>query len=178
MMAQWVNNMNVEALAKTREDVARGEFPEVKVFSEGGEWIFTDEGQFRGTIEFPGGTLTLVSDQPPPTGGRGKAPNPIQYCAFAVAACYATTLVTIASAEGIKINSLKVRANVEVNMKAVTEIEEGPVTKGVNLEVEISAEAPPEKLQQLKEAADQKCPAAYTIQNVVPFSSTLKIKPS
>lgn len=171
----WLNNINTTALENTRKAVEAGEFPEVREFVEEGEWIFTEEGQFRGTIQFPNGTLTLISDQPPPTGGRGNAPNPIQYCAFAVGACYATTLMTIAATRGISIRSLKVRTIIQVNMKAVTELEEGPVTKGVRIEVELSSDAPAEHLQELKEEADRKCPAAYTIQNQVPFSSELKI---
>ncbi len=171
-----INNVNLEALQKTREAIEKGEFPEEKEFIGEGEWLFDESGQFRGVLEFPEGTLTLVSDQPPPSGGGGRAPNPLQYCAFAVAACYATTFMTLAAMEGIKIDSLKVRAKVKVNMKAVMELEDAPVNKGVMLEVEVSSSAPESKLRELKAKADEKCPAAYTISHTVPFSSELILK--
>ena len=167
------NNMNLEAILQTREAITKGEFPEKKPFLVEGEWLLDGEGQFRATLEYPQGALTLVSDQPPPSGGEGRAPNPVQYCVFAMIACYATTFVTLATQRGVTIRKLRARGASEVNMKAVFDLEEGPIVEKVWIELEVESDAPRETLEELRKLANTKCPAAFTVQNAVPFESRL-----
>lgn len=138
-----------------------------------GEWLFTEEGQFKGTIEFPKGNITLITDQPPPSGGRGNAPNPVQYCVFAMISCYATTFMTIAAKKGIEIKKLKAKGASDANMKSIFEIEEGPIVEKVWIELEIESSADKEVLEEIRKLADKKCPAAFTVQNKVPFESKI-----
>jgi uncharacterized OsmC-like protein len=169
------NNLNLKAIEETKEKLIRGEFPEVKSFVVEGSWITepNEKGQFHAVLEFPAGTLPLTTDQPPPMGGKGHEPNAVQYCVFAMLACYATTFVTLATEKGITIKSLKVRGASEVNMKGVLGIEEGPIVKRVWIELEVESDASQEVLEELRRLADQKCPAAFTVQNPVPFQSKL-----
>jgi uncharacterized OsmC-like protein len=132
------------------------------------------ETQFRANLTFENGSITLFTDQPTPSGGKGNAPNPVQYCVFSMIACYATTFVTIATMKGVKIDSLKVRGYSKVNMKSVLEIEEGPVVEEVGITLEFISPAPMEVLEEIKKLADQKCPAAYTVSHAVPFRSEIK----
>ncbi|MEO0295338.1 MAG: OsmC family protein [candidate division WOR-3 bacterium] len=171
-----MNNINLDSLNKTREQILRGEFPDKKSFEVQGEWIFSFEGQFKSEIEFPNGKLNLITDQPPPSGGRGNAPNPVQYCVFAMISCYATTFMTIAASKGVEIKKLKARGASIVNMKSVFEIEEGPVVEKVWIELEVESEADAKILQEIKNEADKKCPAAYVVQNKVPFESHVSSK--
>ncbi len=172
-MAVPTNNINLEAIQKTRDALLKGEFPEKREFIAEGEWIFSEDGQFQGKLEYPSGALTVITDQPPPMGGHGKAPNPVQYCVFAMAACYATTFMTLATQQGITVRKLRVQAKVVANMRAILEVEEGPVNLGVELTVEVDSDAPQETLEALRAAADEKCPAAYTVRHPVPFVSRL-----
>lgn len=171
-----MNNVNLQAIQNTQEQIKKGEFPAERDFIVEGEWI-TDQNadaQFRANVEFPQGSVTLRSDQPPPAGGQGRHPNPIQYCAFGVVSCYATTFVTLATMKGIRIESLRVRGGIRVNMKSVMEVEPGPPNLGVWVELEVKSDATPQQLEELRKETDEKCPAAFTIRNSVPFTSTIK----
>lgn len=166
------NKINLRALEKTRNKITQGEFPEKKDFLVEGQWlVINGPGQFQATLEYPQGKVDLVTDQPPPSGGEGTAPNPVQYCVFAMLACYATTFMTLAAQKGVAIHRLKVRGASRVNMKAVFEIEEGPIVEKVWVALDIVSDAPPEVLEEIRALADQKCPAAFTVQNAVPFES-------
>ena len=168
------NNMNLDAIRETQEKIKKGEFPEKKPFLVEGEWLLEgEEGQFRGTLEFPAGSLTLVSDQPPPSGGQGRAPNPVQYCVFAMISCYATTFVTIATQKGVEIKKLKIRGASEANMKAIFDVEEGPIIERVWVELEIESDAPREVLEEIRQLANEKCPAAFTVSHAIPFESKI-----
>ena len=169
------NNMNIDAIRETREKLEKGEIPQIKAFVVEGDWITSNEemGQFRASLEFPAGTLSLTADQPPPMGGRGYEPNAVQYCVFAMLACYATTFVTLATERGITIKSLKAKGASEVNLKRVLGIEDGPIVERVWIELKVDADASKEELEEIRKLADQKCPAAYTVQNPVPFQSKL-----
>ncbi len=171
-----VNNLDLEALAKTREAVEKGEAPAEKVFAAEGEWLFSDEGLFKGKIEYPGGVVEIISDQPPQSGGYGKYPNPVQYCVFSMIACYATTFMTLAATKGVSIKKFKIKGGSVANMKAIMEIEEGPIVKEVFVDVEVESDADEEVIKGLLEEANKKCPAAYTVQNAVPFKANLTYK--
>ena len=103
-----MNNVNLEKILETREKIVKGELPAYRLFEAEGEWRF-GETQFGANLTFENGSITLFTDQPTPSGGKGNAPNPVQYCVFSMIACYATTFVTIATMKGVKIDSLKVK---------------------------------------------------------------------
>jgi len=168
-----MNNINLENIQKTKEAIIKGEFPGSKSFVVEGEWIFSEEGQFKGTLEFPEGKITLITDQPPPSGGRGNAPNPVQYCVFAMIACYATTFMTIAASKGIEIKKLKAKGASEVNMKSVFEVEEGPIVEKVWIELEIESDTDRAIIEEIRKETDKKCPSAFTVQNKISFESKI-----
>ncbi len=172
-MSETRNGIRLDALNTTREKILRGEVPSEKPFEVEGRWRTEGPGMFEATLNFPGGSLTLVSDQPPPSGGEGTAPNPVQYCVFAMLACYATTFMTLAAQQGVDIRSLRVRGASVANMKAIFEVEEGPIIDRVWIELEVTSDASQEVLEALRQEADRKCPAAYTVQHAVPFTSRL-----
>ncbi len=168
-----MNNINLENIQKTKEEIIKGEFPEIKPFLVEGEWLFSEEGQFKATLEFPKGKITLITDQPPPSGGNGNAPNPVQYCVFAMISCYATTFMTISASKNIEIKKLKARGAAHVNMKSIFEIEEKNPVEKVWIELEIESSADKLILEEIKKETDRKCPAAFTVQNKIPFESKI-----
>jgi uncharacterized OsmC-like protein len=168
-----MNNVNIDKILETREKLLKGEIEEKRAFQVEGEWIFEGNVQFIGTIQFPNGLAELSTDQPIISGGHGNALNPVQYCVFAMISCYATTFMTIATQKGIKINKLKAKGMVLVNMKSVFEITNEPVVEKVSIELEVESSVSKEELLEVKKLADKKCPAAYVIQNVIPFESKI-----
>lgn len=169
------NNMNREALQNTRAQLQAGTFPTHRDFQVEGEWLLEEgaAGQFQATLTFPQGSITLVSDQPQPTGGRGRAPNPVQYCVFAMVACFLTTFVTLATERGVALRKLRARGGSRVNMKAVFGLEDAPVVEEVWVDLEVAADASREVLEDLLRAAEVHCPAAFTVTHQVPFRAQL-----
>lgn len=168
-----MNNINVEKIMETREKLENGEIPGDRVFEVEGKWNY-GETQFSAELKFENGSITLFTDQPIPSGGNGNAPNPVQYCVFAMVACYCTTFMTIATLKGIEIKSLKAKGYSKVNMRAVFEVEDAPVVEEVGVQLEIESDVPFEVLEEIREMANKKCPAAYTVSNPVPFKSEVK----
>ena len=81
-----------------------------------GVWEFTDgQPQFRAVLEFPKGSVEVRCELPSFAGGWGTSPDPIQYCLYGMAACYATTFAGAAAQEGVDLTALKVRAENEVD---------------------------------------------------------------
>jgi len=169
-----MNNINLEAINETYEKLKNGEIPSERLFEVEGQWEY-GEVQFSGELVFENGSITLKTDQPTPSGGKGNAPNPVQYCVFAMIACYCTTFMTIAAKMGIEIKSLKAKGYTKVNMKAVFDLVDSPVVEEVGITLEVESSAPLETLNEIKNLADKKCPAAYTVSNPVPFKSNIKL---
>ncbi len=170
-----LNNVNLEKMRESADALRRGEVPPEKDFTVEGEWSFGDH-QFRAVLEFERGRVEVFTDQPTPAGGKGNAPNPVQYCVFAMVACYSTTFMSIAAKRGVEITSLRVRGYSRVNMRAVFDLEEGPVVKEVGVHLEVESDAPVDVLEEIREEANRKCPAAFTVSNSVPFKSTLEVR--
>ncbi|MEO0143409.1 MAG: OsmC family protein [candidate division WOR-3 bacterium] len=170
-----MNNVNIESIKITREKILNNELPEKRSFIVEGEWIFDKKIQFMGKIEYPNGITELSTDQPPISGGYGNAPNPVQICAFGMISCYSTTFMTIASQMGIEIKKLKAIGYVDVNMKSVFDIEDSPVVEKITIELEIETNANKEIIEEIRKLANKKCPAAYVIQNQVPFETRIKL---
>ncbi|MEO0202971.1 MAG: OsmC family protein [candidate division WOR-3 bacterium] len=174
-MSQRLNNVNIKAIEETRKKILNNELPEKKTFIIEGEWVFDKEIQFSGKIEYPNGEMEILTDQVPLSGGYGNAPNPVQICGFGIISCYSTTFMTIASQMGIEIKELKARTYMEVNMKSVFDIEDSPIVEKIIIELEIKTEANKEIIEEIKRIANKKCPAAYVIQNRIPFEAKIKL---
>ncbi len=165
--------LNLLALQETREKLRQGELPARKSIEVSGVWLLEDARPLQATLTFPEGSLTLEAGPSPATGGTGTAPDPVQYCAFAMMACYAVTFVTLAHERGLKIRQIRARGATEVNLEAMLGLREGPVTERVRVELEVDSNAPTEILEELRDLANRRCPAAYTVGHAVPFEARI-----
>jgi len=168
-----MNNVNINAIEETKKKILNNELPSKREFIVEGEWIFDKNIQFMGIIEYPNGISELSTDQPQISGGHGNAPNPVQICAFGMISCYATTFMTIATSMNVKIDKLKAKGYILVNMKSVFDIENEPVVEKVRIELDIKSNESQEIIEKIRKLADEKCPAAYVIQNKIPFESKI-----
>ncbi len=161
-----MNNVNLKAIEETKKKLEKGEAPEYREFTVEGEWLLEGDYQFKAQIDYPKGSLTLYTDQPPPSGGKGNAPNPVQYCIFSAIACYATTFMSIASEMGVSIERFRIKGTTVVDMKSVMGMQDTPVVRKVVFELDVKADNM-DKVREIVEIANRKCPAAYTITNPV-----------
>src|SRR3989339_1964808 len=102
-----LNNVNLEKASAFAEEVKKDKSKALKVKRIEGNWNLEDEKvQFTATLEHPQGSTVIEADGPPFMGGSGIKPDPVQYCLFGLAACFAQTFASIAAEKGIKLNVL------------------------------------------------------------------------
>ena len=170
-----MHNVNVDALEQTAAQAESDPEAAVQQVSFDGEWQ-TKEGrpQFQTTIAIPNGEpVMLEADFPPPMGGTGSAPNPLAYCFWGGLACYAMTYAQEAARQGVELRALKARAEAEVDMSRALGVTDNAPVEQIDWYLEVDADASPEKLDELKQIADDHCPGVYCLRNPVGLTTHL-----
>jgi len=114
-----------------------------------------------------GDPVIFEADFPPPMGGTGSAPNPLAYCFWGGLACYAMTYAQEAARQGIELRAVRARTEAEVDQSRALGVTENPPVDQIDWHLEIDADAPREKLEELKQLADDHCPGVWCVQNPV-----------
>ena len=162
-----INNVNMEKAGAFVEEVKKDKSKALKVKMVEGNWNLEDgKVQFTSTLEHHRGSTVIEADAPPFMGGSGTKPDPVQYCLFGLAACFAQTFASIAAEKGIKLNKLKVAAENKVNLSRALGLSNEPIVEKVILEVNASAEKG-ENLSEIKKLAEQRCPGVYCLTNAI-----------
>lgn len=170
-----MHNVNTEALAQTIEQARHDPAGAKQEVALEGEWQ-TEEGtpQFRGTIGFPEGEAVFEADFPPQMGGSGAAPNPLGYCFWGGLACYAMTFAQEAARAGVEIRALRARAYAEVDQTRALGVSDTPPVERIEWSLEVDADAPRERLDELKRLADERCPGVWCVRNPVKLETVLR----
>ena len=138
-----------------------------------GEWDFTEgQPQFRSRLAFPKGEVEIRCELPPFAGGWGTSPDPIQYCLYGMAACYATTFASAAAQEGVALTRLKVRAENDIDLRKQIGLSHDPIVQRVKFTVEAEG-APRAVLERLKQHADERCPGVECVTRSIPLETVL-----
>ena len=162
-----LNNVNLEKASAFAEEVKKDKSKALKVKRIEGNWNLEDEKvQFTATLEHPQGSTVIEADGPPFMGGSGIKPDPVQYCLFGLAACFAQTFASIAAEKGIKLKQLKVAAENKVNLSRALGLSDEPIVEKVILEVKAFGEKK-EDLSEVKKLAEQRCPGVYCLTNAI-----------
>ena len=132
-----------------------------------GNWNLEDgKVQFVSTLEHANGSTIVEADAPPFMGGSGLKPDPVQYCLFGLAACFAQTFASIAAEDGIELKKLKVTAENKVNLSRALGLSNEPIVEGVKLIVEVS-NSDKDKLKEIGQLAKERCPGVYCLTNPI-----------
>lgn len=167
--AQVTGNVRVDRLRESMARAAGDPSTAVMQAELEGVWnLHEGEPQFRSLLNTPaGGPIELQADFPPPFGGWGRAPSPIQYCLFASTACYLSTFALVAALEGVVLRSLKVRCSARLNMQRFLAAGEAPVVESFRWTVVADADADDAILERLRVLAEERCPATWCLRNPV-----------
>lgn len=172
-MSNRALNINVQAARDFVEQVRKDSSAARKKKGVEGSWNFAErQPQFRATLEFPQGNVGIDCELPPFAGGWGTSPDPIQYCLFGMAACYATTFAGVAAQEGVSLTALKVRAENEMDLRKQVGLSRDPIIHRVKFTVE-AAGAPRDVLEGLKKMADERCPGVECVTRSIPLETVL-----
>lgn len=168
-----MRNVNAKAAAEFVAAVKKDPGAAKKHKAVEGSWNFAEgEPQFLSVLEFPKGKVEVRSELPAFGGGWGTSPDPIQYCLYGMAACYATTFASVAAQEGVSLTSLKVRAENDVDLRKQLGLGNDPIIQRVKFTVE-AAGAPRERLERLKRLADERCPGVECVTRSIPLETVL-----
>jgi len=165
-----MKNVNLQAVSKFLEDAKKDEGllrrkMQVKVV-----WNFDESlPQMFSELEFTKGKVKIECDGAPFAGGGGRAPNPIQFCLFGMASCFLGTFAAVAAEHNIKVDSIEVVAENEVNLRRPLGLSDDPVVERIKMTVHIRSDEPEERINLVKEIAIKRCPAVYCITNPIPL---------
>ena len=169
-----LNNINTGAAAKFMEEAKKDPQIARKTKQIEGEWVFEeDKPQFRATLAFKEGELVVDSDFAPFMGGKGLAPDPIQYCLYGMAACYAGTFVSIATMEGIALRGLKIAVENKVDLTRTLGLSSNPIVEGVEVTLTVASDVQRERLEQIEALARDRCPGVYCLTNPIQLTTRL-----
>lgn len=172
-----LNNFNMEAMAKFLEEAKDNPEAAKKRKRVEGEWVFEDgRPQFEAKLQFKEGEQVVQADFAPFMGGRGKRPDPIQYCLFGMASCYAGTFMAIASAEGIALEKLSISVENSVDLGKTLGLSENPIVEGVEVTFRIRSTAPKEEIEAIERLARERCPGVYCLTNPIKLETKVEIE--
>ncbi|MFH0848354.1 MAG: OsmC family protein [archaeon] len=140
-----------------------------------GEWIFKDgRPQFIAEIQYPKGRMSLACELPPFAGGWGGSLDPMQYCLYGLAACFASTLAATATSEKIALRALRVTAENRVDLHKQLGLSNDPIIQIVKLRVHLEADAPHATIERLVKLAEERCPGSECVTRSIPLSVELE----
>ncbi|MBI2653703.1 OsmC family protein [Candidatus Woesearchaeota archaeon] len=162
-----INNVDMEKASAFVEEVKKDKSKALKVKRVEGSWNLEDgKVQFTAILEHSQGSTIVEADGPPFMGGSGIKPDPVQYCLFGLAACFAQTFASIAAEKGIKLKELKVAVENKVNLSKSLGLSDEPIVENVKLQVNASSEDE-ENLDEVKKLAEERCPGVYCLTNPI-----------
>jgi len=163
-----INNVNIEKVNAFVEEVKEDKTKALKTKKIEGKWNFEPgKPQFQAELQHKEGTTLVEVDAPPPLGGSGLKPDPVQYCLFGLAACFSQTFASIAAEKGVNLTGLKVIAENEVNLAKALGLGNEPIVEKVKLSLEVVSEATKDQLQEIKTLAMERCPGVYCLTNPI-----------
>jgi len=139
-----------------------------------GSWVF-EEGkpQFVSTVKYPKGQVVLETELPPFAGGWGTSPDPIQYCLYGLAACFAVTFAATATNEGVELKKLQVVAENWMDLRKQMGLAEDKIIEKMKFTVHASG-ASREMLEKILKLTEERCPGTECLTRKIPLEVELK----
>ena len=167
--ATQMNNVNLQEMGKFVSAVKADPAQAQKSKSVKGSWVF-EEGkpQFVATVKYPQGDTVFKSELPTFAGGWGTSPDPIQYCLYGLASCFAATFVATATGEGIQLTKLEVTAENWMDLRKMIGLSNENIIDRVKFTV--SAEgAPRDELERILALSEERCPGVECLTRAIPL---------
>lgn len=119
-------------------------------------------------------------DEPPPLGGEGAAPNPVEYYLASLLSCQIVTWRFWAEKLGIAVDKITARAEGDLDVRGFFGLDEGvePVRAGfqqVRVVVSVSGPEAPERYRELQDAVDAHCPVLDLTRNPTPVVTRVEV---
>jgi uncharacterized OsmC-like protein len=172
-----INNVDLDKVSQTIEGGKKDRATLKKPVKLQGEWNFDPSKgyQFRTELAFEKGKQLIEIDSPSFLGGGGNRLGPMAYCVAGITSCFVGTFVGIAASQGIRLTKLSVNTECGVNFAKTFDVSDEPITEGINFQIDAQAEnADRQKLQELVKMAEERCPAVYSMSNIIKVNAQIK----
>lgn len=163
-----VNNMNLQGMKTFMEEVQQDLSKAIKSKKIECSWNF-DQGkpQIISKMQHARGETILQADFAPFMGGEGLAPDPIQYCLFGLAACFAGTFMSVASMMGLEIQDLRVSAENFTDLSKSLGLSDNPIVEKVKIIATVKSSASETQIKDVERMANERCPGVYCLVNPI-----------
>lgn len=169
-----MNNVNVQELERFAATVEKDPAQAKKNKRVSGAWNFQDGGpQFSATVEYAKGSIVLNAELPPFTGGWGTSPDPIQYCLYGLAACFAVTFAATAANEGVVLKRLEVTAENWMDLRKQIGLSKDNIIEKVKFTVHAEG-APRDVLEDILALTEERCPGTECVTRALPLEIELR----
>lgn len=166
-----MHNVDVDSITKTA-DSARDD-PKAAWMDVHLEGTWNVDGpavQFQGDVPFPQGTATFAADFPPFLGGSGLAPAALAYCFYGAMCCYGATFATQAAMAGMEIEAMQISLDTGVDFRPALGVAETDPLSDFKFRINVTTPASEEKVAEVKQLTDERCPAIWAMKNPVPHT--------
>lgn len=169
-----MNNVNAEQMEKFVAEVRKDPAVAKKIKKVTGAWNF-DEGkpQFSSELEFAKGKVKLNVELPSFAGGWGTSPDPIQYCLYGLAACFAVTFAAVATAEGVQLKKLEVTAENNMDLRKQMGVSKDNIIEKVKLSV-LAEGGTRKQLEKILQLSEERCPGSECVKRSIPLELELQ----
>ena len=169
-----MNHMNLEGMKTFMEEVKKDYSKGKKSKKVECSWNLAEgKPQIESRIQHPKGETILRSDFAPFMGGEGLAPDPIQYCLFGLAACFAGTFMSVTTMMGVKIQDLRVSAENFTDLSKTLGLTNNPIVEKAKIVATVKSDAKEEQLKELERKAQERCPGVYCLVNPIKLETEL-----
>lgn len=171
-----INNVNVDAMRDFAAQIEEDPSAAKKLKKIVGRWVFEEgKAQFSAAVDYPKGSDTLETDFAPFMGGEGQRPDPVSYCMYGFASCFAGTFAAVAAAEGIRLESLEIILENEIDLSRPMGVADRPITQGLSATLKVRSSATRARLEEIRRLAEERCPGVYCITNPIPFTARIEV---
>ena len=172
-----MNNINVQEMKRFVATIEKDPAQAKKAKCITSSWVF-EEGrpQFVSTVKYPKGSRVLESELPAFAGGWGTSPDPIQYCLYGLAACFAATFAATATSEGVELRRLEVTAENWMDLRKQMGLAEDKIDKIIEkVKFTVQAEGTSqETLEKILKLAEERCPGTECLTQEIPLEVELR----
>jgi uncharacterized OsmC-like protein len=175
-MVQIVNNVDLDKIAQTTADGKREKSTLRRPVKLQGQWnLDTTMGyQFKTELSFEKGKQVIEIDSPSFLGGNGNRLGPMAYCVAGIASCFIATFASVVASQGIRLTKLNASVECDINFAKTFDVADEPITEGITFKIDAESDnADKSMLERLLKLAEERCPAIYSMSNVIKVDATV-----
>lgn len=135
---------------------------------------FSIAGKSLSVTKYQGKTRHFVHtiDEPEALGGKDEAPNPVEFILAGYAGCLNVVYHLIAKEIGIKVSSLHITINGDINPEKLLGIsnKERAGFQSLNVHIELETNGSYEQEQELIKKVKERCPVNDNLANITPIN--------